>query len=81
MYQSKPEVISLGDSKQATLYFDRVVIVDPVEQMGVMGLPGQLNEGAYQLLFGEVARRLVIWSIYPAPLVQQRLVCSRAKVK
>lgn len=52
-YQSKSNVISLGDSKQAALYFDRVVIVDPAEQMGVMGLPGQLSEGAYKLLFGE----------------------------
>ena len=52
-YQSKSNVISLGDSKQAALYFDRVVIVDPVEQIGAMGLPGQLNEGAYKLLFGE----------------------------
>jgi hypothetical protein len=52
-YQSQSNVISLGDSKQAALYFDKVVIVDPAEQMGVMGLPGQLSEGAYKLLFGE----------------------------
>ena len=54
-YQSKSNVISLGDSKQAALYFDKVIIVDPVEQMGVLGgLPGQLSEGAYKLIFGDV---------------------------
>jgi hypothetical protein len=43
MYPDKLDVISLGDSKQAALYFDRVVIVDPIQQMRVMGLPAQLK--------------------------------------
>jgi hypothetical protein len=54
-YKSKSDVISLGDSKQAAIYFDRVLVVDPSEQMGVWGLPGQLSEGAYRLIFGDVA--------------------------
>ena len=53
-YESKSSVICLGDTRQAALYFDRVVIVDPAEQMGVFGLPGT-GDGAYSLLFNKTA--------------------------
>jgi len=48
-YQHESNVISLGDTKQAALYFDRVIIVDPAEQMGIYGLP-EFGKGAYNLI-------------------------------
>ena len=48
-YEHVSSVICLGDTKQAALYFDRVIIVDPAEQMGIYGLP-EFGKGAYNLI-------------------------------
>ena len=53
--RSRSSVVSLGDTEQAAIYFDRVIVVDPAEQMGVHGLPGELSAGAYKLVFDGTA--------------------------
>lgn len=48
-YEHVSSVICLGDTRQAALYFDQVIIVDPAEHMGIYGLP-EFGKGAYNLI-------------------------------
>lgn len=49
-YEGTRNVVSLGDSKQAAIYFDRVLIIEPSEQFGMSGIAGT-DADAYNLVF------------------------------